>query len=148
MEDSDNKHNIVWLTFLILLTTALIIPSVGIQSKDILEGATFGMPNTSVLKNYGKLFIVFPICYYVFIQQTRKLENNYIKGSLFLVQGLGILFFAFYIVDNSRPGPDTEASLNSIYKSDTFNFVYIIPTIDFIVATVYFIRGQKRIASK
>ena len=148
MEDSDNKHNIVWLTFLILLSTALIIPSVGIQSKDILEGATFGMPNTSVLKNYGKLFIVFPICYYVFIQQTRKLKNNYIKGSLFLVQGLGILYFAFCIVDNSHPGPDTDASLNSIYKSATFNFVYIIPTVDFIVATVYFIGGEKRITSK
>jgi hypothetical protein len=132
---------------LILLTTAIIIPSVGIQSKDILEGATFGMPNTSVLKNYGILFIVFPICYYVFIRQTRKLQNNYIKGSLFLAQGLGILFFAFYIVDNSHPGPDTEASLNSIYKSDTFNFVYIIPTVDFIVAMIYFIGCRKRIAS-
>lgn len=41
MEDYENKSNIVWLIFLILLTTALIIPSVGIQSKDILEGATF-----------------------------------------------------------------------------------------------------------
>jgi hypothetical protein len=147
MEDYENKSNIVWLIFLILLTTVLIIPSVGIQSKDILEGATFGMPNTSVLKNYFKLFVVFPICYYVFIRQIRKLKNNFIKGSLFLAQGLGILFFAFYIVDNSHPGPDTEASLNSIYKSDTFNFVYIIPIIDVIVATVYFIRVRKRIAS-
>jgi hypothetical protein len=147
MEDYEKKHNIGCLIFLILLTTALIIPSVGIQSKDILEGATFGMPNTSVLKNYGILFIVFPICYYVFIRQIRKLKNNYIKGSLFLLQGLGILFFAFYIVDNSHPGPDTEASLNSIYKSDTFNFVYIIPTVDFIVAMIYFIGGRKRIAS-
>jgi hypothetical protein len=109
MEDFDNKYNLILLMVLILLTTAIIIPSVGIQSKDILEGATFGMPNTSVLKNYGILFIVFPICYYVFIRQTRKLQNNYIKGSLFLAQGLGILFFAFYIVDNSHPGPDTEA---------------------------------------
>lgn len=147
MEHYDKKHNTVWLTFSILLTIAIIIPSVGIQSKDIIDGAKFGMPNTSILKNYALLFVVFPICFFVFVRQIIKLNNNYLKAFLFFVQGLGILYFAFYIVDNSHPGADTEASLCSIYKSDTFNFVYIIPTVDFIVAAIYFIRGRKSIAS-
>jgi hypothetical protein len=127
---------------LIIITTLIIIPSVGIQSKDTTGGGAFLGLNTHAIERIVELFVVFPICYFVFVRQVRKLNSNYIKGSWFLLQGLGILFFAFCIVDNSHPGVDmrSEAALYSIYKSDTFVFIYIIPSLNFIVATFYFLR--------
>jgi amino acid transporter len=145
LEDYDSKNKIVWAIFLIILTSAIIIPSVGIQSKNI-RGAAFGMEVNTFIKNAVLLFLVFPICYYVFIRQIRKLKNSYFKGSLFILQGLGILFFAFCIVDNSGIDLSSEAALLSIFKSDTYNFVYIIPTLNFIIALTYFVRDRKTIS--
>lgn len=131
----------VWATALPILTSLIIIPAVGIQTKDTTGGGAFLGLNYQVMKTVIELFIVFPICYYVFIRQTRKLKNNYLKGSLFFAQGLGILLYAFYFVDNSHPGVDmqSEAALLHIYKSDTLVSVYIITTANFIVALIYFI---------
>ncbi len=141
MEDTKYNIKIKWSIILIILTSLIIIPSVGIQSKDTTGGGAFLGINTQGMKSVIELFVVFPICYLVFVRQVRKLNSNYIKGSWFLVQGLGILFFAFCIVDNSHPGVDmqSEAALYSIYKSDTILFVYIIPIVNFIVATIYFV---------
>ena len=141
MEDTKYNIKIDRTTVLIILTTLIIIPSVGIQSRDTSGGGPFLGMNTHDMERIVELFVVFPICYFVFVRQVRKLNSNYIKGSWFLLQGLGILFFAFCIVDNSHPGVDmqSEAALYSIYKSDTILFVYIIPIVNFIVATIYFV---------
>lgn len=141
MEDTKYNIKIKWSIILIILTSLIIIPSVGIQSKDTSGGGAFLGMNTHDMERIVELFVVFPICYFVFVRQVRKLNSNYIKGSWFLLQGLGILFFAFCIVDNSHPGVDmqSEAALYSIYKSDTILFVYIIPIVNFIVATIYFV---------
>lgn len=143
---NDAKFNIKirWSTVLIILTILIIIPTVGIQSKDTTGGGAFLGINTQDMERIVELFVVFPICYFVFVRQIRKLNSNYLKGSWFLLQGLGILFFAFCIVDNSHPGVDmqSEAALYNIYKSDTILFVYIIPTINFITAMIYFV-GMK-----
>jgi hypothetical protein len=63
-----------------------------------------------------------------------------------VAQGLGILLYAFYFVDNSHPGVDMHsvAALLHIYKSDTLVSVYIIPTANFIVALIYFIWEFRR----
>ena len=141
MEDTNSNFKMAWTLFLITLTTVIIVLSVGIQSKDTSGGGAFLGMNTQDRKSLTKLVVVFPICYFVFIRQIRKLKNNHLKGSFFLVQGLGILFFAFYIVDNSHPGVDMQslAAEYSIYKSNTFVFVYIVPILNFIVATSYFV---------
>lgn len=141
MENYNQKYNEFWLIFSITITTLIIIASVGIQSKDTTGGGAFLGLNTHDIERIVELFVVFPFSYFVFVRQVRKLNSNYLKGSLFLLQGLGILFFAFCIVDNSHPGVDmqSEAALYSIYKSGTFVFVYIIPSLNFIVATFYFV---------
>lgn len=145
MNFGKENDNIRWSVFLIALTTIFIIPAVGMQAKDIHDGVTFGMPVTAIMNNYLFLFVVFPICYFIFIRHTRKFENRFIKGTLFLIQGIGIFIYAFCFVDNSHPGVNmnTEAGL-SYYASDTAMFVLIIPLVDILISILYFISGKRK----
>lgn len=145
LAESERNNNIGWSVFLIVLTMLVIIPCVGIQSKDIHDVVTLGMPVTSVIANYFMLFIMFPVCYFIFIRHARKLKRPLVKGFLFLIQGAGILICAFCIVDNSHPGVNmnTEAGL-SYHRSDTQVFVYIIPAIALFIAAIYFVSGSRK----
>lgn len=142
---SEEKSNKIFSTTIIVLTFIFITLAIGSQTKDVYDNSKL-MPSEGFMINYLNLFIIFPICFFLFIKQIRKLKNQNTKALLFFLQAASIGLYGYIFIDNSHPIENNKLSeFSNYYTSNTKMFVPIIIAIHIFIGVIYLWTNRKHI---